>query len=232
MPAAASWRVPRPCGQRLVELACGGEVAARAQDHAVAPDDERAVDGREFLDRLLEPGVEHVALVLGVAVERVDDQLVALGQDAVAVAERRRACRRDVPRAPPGRARWPGSAAARRRPGVDVGGERVGGRVGEHLDLGPQVEHDDRVDRPRAVDPGQADDPVARCGQALGRGDQRGHLDLPGAGHRDVGHADDRAAARPSPGRLELGAPRDQDHAEVDVLDQGGRSWSSSTTSA
>src|SRR4051794_23495036 len=66
-------------GQRLLELAIRGEVPSRAENDAVAPDDEGAVDRREFLDRLLEPGVEDVALGLGVAVERVDDQLVALG---------------------------------------------------------------------------------------------------------------------------------------------------------
>ena len=59
-------------GEGLLELAARGEVAPGAQDHAVAADDERAVDRRELLDRLLEPGVEDVPLALGIAVERVE----------------------------------------------------------------------------------------------------------------------------------------------------------------
>src|SRR3954449_1004427 len=53
-------------GEGLLELAAGGEVTPRAQDHAVAADDERAVDRRELLDRLLKPGVDDVPVSLGI----------------------------------------------------------------------------------------------------------------------------------------------------------------------
>src|SRR4051812_37372286 len=43
-----------PVRQGLIELAMRREISARAEDHAVTPDDERAVDRRELLERLFE----------------------------------------------------------------------------------------------------------------------------------------------------------------------------------
>ena len=133
-----------------------------------------------------------------------------------------------VPTGRPSRPSRPSSLARVRSrwktAGVDAGRQGLGGRAAEHLDLVAQVEDDHRVDRPRAVEPGHADDPVPLRDQPLGGGDQRGHLDLAGPGHRHVGDADDLAVARPSPrGPATAVATGDQDHPEADVLDQVGQ---------
>ena len=64
--------------------------------------------------------------------------------------------------------------------GGDVGGQGFGGRAAEHLDLGAEVEDDHRIDRPRAVEPGHADDPVPlRRSSPLGGGDEGATLIWP-----------------------------------------------------
>ena len=105
----------QPLGQSLVELAPRGQVAARGQDDSVAPDDERSVDRRELLDRFLQPGVEDISLGLGISVERVDHELVALRQDLVAVADDEQGADRAPLAALARRARRPGSGRVRRR---------------------------------------------------------------------------------------------------------------------
>jgi hypothetical protein len=86
MPAAAMWREPRPRGMRtsfLLEI----EVATGGQHHAVLAQHEGAVEHGEGAQRPLDLGVEHVALVLGVALERIQAERPRLLHDLVRVAD-------------------------------------------------------------------------------------------------------------------------------------------------
>ncbi len=203
MPAAASWRVPRPWGKGTSGLARGMRYRPALEDHAVASNDERAVDGRELLDRLLQALIEDVSVFLRVAVEGVDDELAALGQHAVAIAEHEK--RPDLPALATFQPQLAAESQHALEDGrADVGRERVGRLDAEQFILGAEVEHDQRVDHPGAVDAGQPQHAVAGMNQALDGRDQRGELDLPGAGHRDVGDARPGSTGRPS--RREAGS--------------------------
>ena len=186
-------------GQRLVELAARGQVAARGQDHPVAPDDERPVDRRELLDRLLQPRVEDVPLVLGIAVERVDHQLMALGEHAVAVAD-------DEQRAD--------------RPALAALDAQLAGEGQDPLEDG-RASRRSAAARPSAAEnssisvpmsstmivsivpersrPVRQSDPVAGLDQPLGGRDQDRHLDLTGPGHRRCRGPGRPRTARPTP---------------------------------
>src|SRR5271157_2520746 len=74
-------------GKRLLQLTPRGEIAPGGQDDTIPSDHKGAVDRRELLDRFLQSVVQDVALPLGIPVERVEYELVALREHAVAVAD-------------------------------------------------------------------------------------------------------------------------------------------------
>ena len=131
---------PQSLRQWLHARRARGQISTRAQDHAVASDHKGTVDGGELLDGLLEGRVENVALLLGISLERIEDELTTLGQDVLAIAKDE-----EGPHRPSFPSLGPEFAGEHQHAfedgGLDVGGERVGGLVGEHLALGAQVEH-------------------------------------------------------------------------------------------
>ena len=77
----------RPEAGRQQDLAGGGhQLCPGGEEHAVAAYDEGAVQGRELLDRLRQLGVEEVAFLLRIPLERVEDQAARLAA-ALAVTD-------------------------------------------------------------------------------------------------------------------------------------------------
>src|SRR5438552_334011 len=64
------------------------EVAARRDDDPIATQHESAVHPRKLADCSACGSVQHATIVLRVALERIDDDLVRAGEDGIVVAER------------------------------------------------------------------------------------------------------------------------------------------------
>src|SRR5712691_9296177 len=153
------------------------QIAARGEHHAVFSDHERAVQHREVLHRLADAGVEHVALRLGDALERVDGELLALLHH-----HRRVPQHEDGPDGVPLESLVADGHRQRdqrlQHLGVELGPEPDGidGRL--LLEPAPDLQPDERVRHARAAAPGEAQHVLAVGQHVGGHGRDQGDLDL------------------------------------------------------